>query len=142
MVVAFGDVQMAGRVELNFMRHVQRCRRRRPAIPAVGLPAVACDRPGLTRNRIEATDPLIIQIAEVQRPIGPDHQAVRVVDFAVRVARRTRTDEGRDRRTGGGRIRYPTAATATEGSDTGSDPTQRAEWDQSGLESLAPVHHT
>jgi hypothetical protein len=96
MVVALGDVQMTGRVELNFMRHVQRCRRRRTAIPAVGLPAVAGDGPGLTRNQVEAANPLIVQIAEVQRPIGPDHQAVRIIDFAIGVARRTRTDECRD----------------------------------------------
>ncbi len=48
-----------------------------------------------TRAQVEPTDPLIVQVAEVQTAVGPDRQSVGVVDLAIRVARCPRADQRR-----------------------------------------------
>ena len=83
VVVAFGNVQVPGGVELDFVRHVQRCCGCRPAVAAVRLLAVARNRGRPMRAEIESADPLIVQITKIQRAIWPDHQTVRIVDFPI-----------------------------------------------------------
>jgi hypothetical protein len=95
MVVALGDVHVAGGVELNFVRHVQGGSGRRFAITAVGFLAVARDDGGSMRRKVEPADALIVQIAKVQRPVGPDHQTVWIVHLMIRITRRSDSDERR-----------------------------------------------
>ena len=59
--------------------------------------AVARNGGHSTRPQIEPPDPLIVQVAEVQRTVGSDRQTVRVVDLPIRIAWHSRADERRNR---------------------------------------------
>jgi hypothetical protein len=83
---------------MNLVRHVQRGRGRRSTVAAIGSLTAASDGSGATRFEIEPADALIVEIAEIQRPIGPDRQPVGIVHFAVRIASRPRADERGHRR--------------------------------------------
>ena len=72
VVVAFGDVEVAGGVELDLVRHVQRRFAGGRAVAGVASDAVARDRRGPVRGEIEPADPLIVEIAEIQRSVRPD----------------------------------------------------------------------
>src|SRR5919204_4063754 len=85
VIVTLGNVQIALRVELNFVRHVQRCRSRGPAVATVALLPVAGHGRRSMAFQIEPPNPLVIEIAEVQRAIGPDQEAIRIVDLAIGV---------------------------------------------------------
>jgi hypothetical protein len=57
-------------------------------------------------REIQAPNALVIEVTEVQRAVGTDHQAIRVVDLAVGISGRPGTDESSDahgrRESGGG----------------------------------------
>ena len=93
VAVALGDEQVAARIEPDLVRHVQRGRRRRPAVAGVPPLAAPRDRRHAPRGEIEPADALIVEIAEVQRAVGPDDEAIWIVDRGVRVAGRTGPDE-------------------------------------------------
>jgi hypothetical protein len=89
MVVALCNVQIASRVELQFVRHVQRRLDRRTAIAAIRPLTVAGDcrqPPGL---QIEAPHPLVVKIAKLERAVRTDDQPVRIVYLSLSKARRT-----------------------------------------------------
>ena len=83
VVVALGDVEVPRLVELDFVRHVQGGLRGRPAVAVVALLSAAGDRRDGLRLRIEAADALVVEIAEVERAVGPEDEAVRVVHLRV-----------------------------------------------------------
>ena len=104
VVVALGDVEVAAAVEADLVRHVQRASGRRPAVAGVGPLTVAGDVDRAPCRQVEPPDPLVVEIAEVQRAVGADGDAVRIVHRAVRKSGRARADQRRDgwRREGAG----------------------------------------
>src|SRR5262245_39985429 len=98
MVVTLGNVEMTARVELNFVRHVQRRRRRRSAVTGVAFLSAAGDGCQATRLEVEATDALIVEIAKVQRAVRTEDDAVRVVDLLIGKAAGACADERRNNR--------------------------------------------
>ena len=79
-------------------------RRRRPAVAGVAALAVAGDVARPARLQIEPADPLVVEIAEVQRAVRADGDAVRIVDLRIGVAgcagADQRGDDGRGERPG------------------------------------------
>jgi hypothetical protein len=94
MAVALRNVEMPARVERDFVRHVQRGRRRGSTIAAVPASAVPGDVNGPLRAQIDPPNPLIVEIAEVQRSIGSDEDAIRIIDLSVGMAGPAVTDDG------------------------------------------------
>ena len=97
MIVALGDVEIAGPIELDFVRHVQRRVDGRPAIAVVAGAAAAGDRREAARFQIQPADPLIAEVTEIQRAVWSDDHAVRIVDLLIRVAGRAGAGKRRDR---------------------------------------------
>jgi hypothetical protein len=97
MVVALGDVEMAGAVELDLVRHVQRRGDGRAAVAVVSRPPAAGDRRRPARVQIEPPDALVAEVAEIQGAIGSDRQAVGIVDLPIGVAGNAGSDQRRDR---------------------------------------------
>ena len=95
VVVALDDVEVAARVELDLVRHVQQGLGRRPAVAAVAPPAVAGDGRRGARRQTQAADHLVVEVAEVERAVRTDHDPVRVVDPRVRQPRRAVADDRR-----------------------------------------------
>jgi hypothetical protein len=87
VIVALCDVEMTTAIELNLVRHVQRRRRGLSAITAVFTLPVSRDRRQAARFEIEPPDPLVIEIAEVERAVRADDHAVWIVDLRVRIPR-------------------------------------------------------
>ena len=56
--------------------------------------AVAGNRRGSTSLQVEPPDALVVEVAEVERAVRPDREAVRVVDLPIRVAGRAGADQG------------------------------------------------
>jgi hypothetical protein len=71
MIVALGDEDVALAVESQLMRHVQ-CRvSGRTTIAAVCALAVSGDRPEHLRLQVEPAHTLVVEIAEIERAVGP-----------------------------------------------------------------------
>ncbi len=99
MTVPLGDVEMAAAIEGDLVRHVQGAGRRRAAVAGVAALAAAGDIGRAARPQVEPPDPLVVEVAEVERPVRADDHAVRVVDLARRRGRdsRCRSRSTRDR---------------------------------------------
>jgi hypothetical protein len=59
---------------------------RQSAVAAVRSLTVAGDGGRQVSFQIEPPDALVVKIAEVQHAIGPDHETVGIVHFAIRIA--------------------------------------------------------
>ncbi len=70
VAVALGDVHVAARVEHDLVGHVQRARRGRPAVAAVGALPIAGDRSRRARFEVEPAYPLVVDVAEIQAAVA------------------------------------------------------------------------
>ena len=98
VAVPFDDIEVSDSVELDFMRHVEGGVGGGPPVAAVAALAVAGDRRRATGSQVETTDPLVVQIAEVQRAIRTHDDPIWVRDLRVGETRVPGSDHGRDRR--------------------------------------------
>ena len=105
VAVALDDVEMARAVELDLVRHVQGGLGGGTAVAVVAPLAVSSDGgrgPGLA---VQPPDALVVQIAEVQRAVRADDDAVGIGDLCVGETRGAVADDGGDR----GRLRVDEA---------------------------------
>ena len=98
MVVTLGDEQVAHAIEPQFVRHVERGRRRWSTVTAVSAFAAAGDRGQPLRGEVEPPDALVVEVAEVQAAVGSDHQTIGIVHLQIGVTRHTGADQRRHRR--------------------------------------------
>ena len=92
------DVEIARRVQREPLRVIQLRVHRRTAIPSISFFAVAGDGGHALGTEIQAADALVVQVAEIQGAVGPDHHSIGVVHLRIGESGHARTDECRDRR--------------------------------------------
>ena len=94
VIVSLDNVKVPRLVKLDLVGHVQGSLSRWPPVPAVASFAVSSYRDRIARTEIQASNQLIIPIAEVERAIRSDDDAVWVVDLLKRIARHAVADHG------------------------------------------------
>ena len=90
-------------VEHRFMRHAQRRVDGRAAVAGVALLAVAGEDGRPPRSQVEPADTLVVEVAEDERAVRSEDDAVRVVHLLIGKARAARADHGGDGGRGPGR---------------------------------------
>ena len=98
VAVAIGDVQVAGGIELQLVRHVQCCSDRRPAIAAIAALAGSRDRRDALGDEVEPAHALTIHLAEVQSSVRADREAERCPGFPIAGPGRPRAEHRVHRR--------------------------------------------
>ncbi len=96
VVVALGDVEVPVPVEHRFVRHVQGGAGRRAAVAGVPLLAIAGDGGRAARPQVEPAEALVVEVAEDERAVRSEDDAVGIVHLLVGVARAARADHGGD----------------------------------------------
>src|SRR5262245_23968941 len=95
VVISFGDVDVSNGIEAEFMGHVQARLRGWATVAAIAFLPVArnCDQP--LRCEIQPSCALIVEIAEVQRSVRTDGEAVRIVYLGIGITRDSCADQCR-----------------------------------------------
>jgi hypothetical protein len=123
MRTTLGDVEVATPIEGDLVRHVQGAGGGRPAVAGVAALAAAGDVRRASGPQIQPPDPLVVEIAEEERAVRADDDAVGVVDLPLAVTRGAAADHGRDRRGDGD-------AAGQEGQDGGGQRVAAGHRDQ------------
>ena len=87
----------------DFVRHVQRRVGGRAAVAGVARLAVAGEGGRPPRSQVEPADALVVEVAEDERAVRSEDDAVRVVHLLIGKARAARADHGGDGGRGPGR---------------------------------------
>src|SRR6266481_4421710 len=82
MVLHFDEEHVAGFVETNFVGLVQQSLNGRTAIAGVAFGSGSRYRREAVRLHVEAADTVVSDLAEVERAIRADYQAVRIVGLS------------------------------------------------------------
>ena len=86
MIFHLDDIQIASDVETNFVRFVHRGGSRWSAIAGVAFLAVARDGGQLVRLPIESPHAMVADLGDVERIVGTDFNAERLIDVDLEAA--------------------------------------------------------
>src|SRR5205823_2563601 len=93
VAVSLDDVEVAVSIEAQLVGHVERRVERRAAVARVAALPVSDDAGDRLRGQVEAANPLVVEVAEVERAIRADHESERGIDLRRRVAANARPDD-------------------------------------------------
>src|SRR5207248_1928815 len=87
VVVSFRNIEVSRRVKPKLVRHVEARTGGRTAVATIALFTIPGDGRDLSSFEIQPTDALVVEIAEVQRPVRSNHETVRVIGLGGGVTR-------------------------------------------------------